>query len=185
MFVCCCSTVLAASNNNKGGMVFILFWLLFVCLPIFLSKRSKANSKKLEKNDMVPNQKNIHSKRYMLRHAHGASHLLKTAKKQNIFPIQLDTPEDFKPYTLSDQLKDEFPSQIKGIPVEKNENKISNTENTFSLKNKRVEDAQKNQVVKDILTGMKSRKQIMSYMVASAILGKPKALTSEDGWKIE
>ena len=182
MFAYCCPTVLAASDN-KGGMVFILFWLLFVCLPIFLSKRSKANSRKLEKSNTVPVQRNNHIKRQKLKYSHGASHLLKSAKKQNIFPIQLDTPEDLKPYTLSDQLKDEFPEQIRGIPVEKN--KISDTENTFSLKNKRVDDAQKNQVVKDILTGMKSRKQIMSYMVASAILGKPKALTSEDGWEIE
>ena len=182
MFAYCCPTVLAASDN-KGGMVFILFWLLFVCLPIFLSKRSKANSRKLEKSNTVPVQRNNHIKRQKLKYSHGASHLLKSAKKQNIFPIQLDTPEDLKPYTLSDQLKDEFPEQIKSIPVEKN--KISDTENTFSLKNKRVDDAQKNQVVKDILTGMKSRKQIMSYMVASAILGKPKAFTSEDGWEIE
>lgn len=182
MFAYCCPTVLAASDN-KGGMVFILFWLLFVCLPIFLSKRSKANSRKLEKSNTVPVQRNNHNKRQKLRYSHGALHLLKSAKKQNIFPIQLDTPEDLKPYTLSDQLKDEFPEQIKSIPVEKN--KISDTENTFSLKNKRVDDAQKNQVVKDILTGMKSHKQIMSYMVASAILGKPKAFTSEDGWKIE
>ena len=164
-------------------MVFILFWLLFVCLPIFLSKRSKANSRKLEKSNTVPVQRNNYNKRQKLRYSHGALHLLKSAKKQNIFPIQLDTPEDVKPYTLSDQLKDEFPEQIKSIPVEKN--KISDTENTFSLKNKRVDDAQKNQVVKDILTGMKSHKQIMSYMVASAILGKPKAFTSEDGWEIE
>ena len=182
MFAYCCPTVLAASDN-KGGMVFILFWLLFVCLPIFLSKRSKANSRKLEKSNTVPVQRNNHIKRQKLKYSHGASHLLKSAKKQNIFPIQLDTPEDLKPYTLSDQLKDEFPEQIKSIPVEKN--KISDTENTFSLKNKRVDDAQKNQVVKDILTGMKSHKQIMSYMVASAILGKPKAFTSEDGWEIE
>ena len=184
MFAYCCPTVLAAADN-KGGMVFILFWLLFVCLPIFLSKRSRANSRKLEKSNTVPVQRNNHIKRQKLRYSHGASHLLKSAKKQNIFPIQLDTPEDFKPYTLNDQLKDEFPRQIKGIPVEKNENKISDAENTFSHENKRVGDAQKNQVVKEILAGMKSRKQIMSYMVASAILGKPKALTSEDGWRIE
>ena len=185
MFAYCCPTVLAAADN-KGGMVFILFWLLFVCLPIFLSKRSRANSRKLEKsNTTVPAQRNNHIKRQKLRYSHGASHLLKSAKKQNIFPIQLDIPEDLKPCTLSDQLKDEFPRQIKGIPVEKNENKISDAENTFSHENKRVEDAQKNQIVKEILAGMKSRKQIMSYVVASAILGKPKALTSEDGWRIE
>lgn len=184
MFAYCCPTVLAASDN-KGGIVFILFWLLFVCLPIFLSKRSRANSRKLEKSNTVPVQRNNHIKRQKLRYSHGASHLLKSAKKQNIFPIQLDTPEDFKPYTLSDQLKDESSVQMKDIPVEKNENKISDAENTFSHENKRVEDAQKNQIVKDILTGMKLRKQIMNYMVASAILGKPKALTSEDGWRIE
>ena len=66
----------------------------------------------------------------------------------------------------------------------KNENKISDIGNACPHKNMHSEDSQKNLVVKDILVGMKSRKQIVSYIVASAILEKPKSLASEDGWRI-
>lgn len=183
MFAYCCPTVLAASDN-KGGMVFILFWLLFVFLPIFLSKRSKANNKQSEKNGTVPVRRNIPIKRQKMKYSHGASQLLKSTRKQNIFPIQPSASEDLKIYTLNDRFKDESSVQMEDIPVEKNENKISDIGNAFPHKNMHSEDSQKNLVVKDILVGMKSRKQIVSYIVASAILDKPKSLASEDGWRI-